>query len=43
VGTEAEATIREDTADWEELACAVVIYKLYKSVRLFDLLVVSSY
>jgi hypothetical protein len=37
-----EATTGEDTADWEKLSCAVVICKLYISVRLLELLVVTS-
>jgi hypothetical protein len=32
-----QTTTGEDTADWENLACAVVICKVYKSVRLLEL------
>jgi hypothetical protein len=31
------------TAEWESLARAVVIYKVYKSARLLELIVVTSY
>jgi hypothetical protein len=37
-----QATTGEDTADWDDLACAVVIFKVYKSVRLLELLVSTS-
>lgn len=33
----------EDVADWGNLVCAVVISKVYKSVRLLEILVVTSY
>jgi hypothetical protein len=41
VGICYRATTGEDTADWEDLVCAVAICKAYKSVRL--LRVICSY
>jgi hypothetical protein len=38
-----QATTGEDTADWEGFAHAVVICKVYKSVRLLKLFVVTSF
>jgi hypothetical protein len=32
-----------DTGQWEDLLCAVVICKVYKSVRLLDLLLFTSF
>jgi hypothetical protein len=37
-----QATTVADTADWKDLVCAIVHCKVYKSVRLFELLVVMS-
>jgi hypothetical protein len=37
-----QAKTCEDTENWEDLACAIVICKDYKSVRLYELLVVTS-
>jgi hypothetical protein len=31
-----QATTSEDTADYDDLACAVVIFKVYKSLRLLS-------
>jgi hypothetical protein len=38
-----QATTSEDTGEWENLARAVVICKVYKSARLLELLVVTIY
>jgi hypothetical protein len=42
-GIRHQATTGEDTADWEGFAQAVVICKVYKSVTLLKLFVVTSF
>jgi hypothetical protein len=43
VGIRYQATTGEDIADWEGLECVVMSCKLYKSVKLLELIVVSIY